>query len=666
MAGLSPLPGTRLAARTAPRDGSVSTGSQQVEIRALGGLEIRCDGMAVRVLGRRQRALITRLLLHPGHVVATAALVEALWGDDAPPSVPQGALQSQVSRLRTVLGSAREAVVTRSPGYLLDARACAIDVRQFEECVAQCQALADRDPHSALRYANEALQLWRGRAFAEFADSFAQPEAVRLEQMRLSIEEDRVELLLRIGDTATAIAAAESLCSRAPLRERPCALLMKGLALAGRQGESLAAYQRMRQRFSEELGSEPSHELRQVHLQVLRDELVRGVTADQRHQIPTRDTASEHSLIRVPMPLSSFIERHDELKMIAAAASETRVLSLIGPAGVGKTRLAIEHVQRLGGSDDTVWVDLAPRCEQDAGVVAFLQAIGEPVREAPCLTQLTDTLRDRSITLIVDNCEHVIETAARTILAITRACPDVRIIATSRERLAVEGECVLPVGPLSTETDTTEPWNSPALRLLTARLRAAGIHEDPRSDARYRTLASMLCERLDGLPLALELAGIRAGSFGLEEIVNATDLLSQLCGRRSSEERHGDMRSALAWSYNLLAPDEQRLLRRLSVFPGWFSLTWAKQVCADDSLPLTSIPQVLASLVNKSLVVRRPDLEPGRCAYRMLTTMACFADEQMHFAGEAERFEDARARFVVGGHPTVELVLNTLVAEPQF
>ncbi|MFJ7305874.1 BTAD domain-containing putative transcriptional regulator [Streptomyces sp. NPDC099088] len=612
------------------------------DFRVLGPLEVRSSNTVMPIPSRRQRAILARLLLEPGATVSADALADTAWGGEDQPRDARAALQTQISRLRAALGPLGGKLLTNPPGYRLDIAAKDVDAHTFERRILEGRDLSGWDPRAALALYDQALALWRGRAYAEFADGFAQPEATRLEQLRVAAAEDRIEALLAIGEAASAVADAESLISSEPLRERPYALVMRALAASGRQGEALAVYQRLRDRLSEELGTEPSEPVRAVHLQILRQEPDQATRQDHgaRH-------TSMPALSRVPAAVSSFVGRQRELEAVSVALTASRMASLVGPGGVGKTRVAIEWAQQHNTAQPVAWVELASLRDPTAVPNAFLDALGvpDPPGESP-LDALITALRSRHILLVVDNCEHVIEEAARTVHAITRSCAHVRILTTSRERLALEGEHVITVRPLPVATGNGEVGNSTAVQLFLDRMGAAG-HAADADDPEVRRLAETICHRLDGLPLALELTAAHAATLGLASVAGTTDLLDLAAGRRSGQVSHRSLRATLSWSYDLLTRDEQCLLRRLAVFPGWFPIPWATTVCSDTELPPDYIPMLIASLVDKSLVIRRSLPAGGDRGLALLETVKHFADERLVAAGEADRFRTDHARFVV-------------------
>ncbi|MEO3785724.1 BTAD domain-containing putative transcriptional regulator [Actinocorallia sp. B10E7] len=579
-----------------------------LEFGVLGALEVLRSGVPVSLPSRAQRALLARLLLAGGQVVNAEDLVDAVW--EEPPQRARHALHTNVSRLRSRLGDGL--LVTRPPGYLLDVRPEAVDAVRFEKGLRQAEGLLDEAPAEALRLLDEVLGLWRGPAYAEFAGSFAQGPAVRLDELRLSARETRCEAALGAGLIDRALAELRELASAHPLRERPHGLLMRASYLAGRQSEALEIYRSLRERLLDELGLEPSPELERLHERLLRQELTGPAPSPQAPRG------------RVPAPPSTaLIGRTSELNELRELLKESRIVTLVGPGGVGKTRLAGEAT-----ADGTAcWIDLTPVGDPEDVPPTFADALGLPEPVSGTVADLlVSSLRSRRLLLVVDNCEHVIDAVAELLDRIVRCCPQIAVLATSRELLSVEDERVLTVPPLEEE----------AVTLFGERLRASGGPELRDEDI---PLAAELCARLDGLPLAIELAAARARSLGLATVADrpALDLLSG--GRRTSRIHHRSLRAVLDWSFALLGPAERVLLRRLAVFAGEFRLADAEAVCADGLLSAARIPDALAGLSDKSMIA-----SPAGDRYRLLDTVRAYGAELLAAHGEDLRLAAEHTR----------------------
>ncbi|WP_216212888.1 BTAD domain-containing putative transcriptional regulator [Amycolatopsis aidingensis] len=582
----------------------------------LGPLEVhRADGSPVSVGGPRVRTLLTLLLLEPGRIVGTERLIDGLWGA-RPPSGAGNALQSQVSRLRQALGT--ELVEHHPAGYRLAIDPEDVDTHRFERLAAAGrEALAAGDPGTAARSLREALGLWRGTPLADLPEQHA--AARHLDELRLAATEDRIEAELALGEHRSLIPELRGLIGSHPLRERLRAQLMRALHAEGRQADALAEFEAARHALAEQLGIDPSAELAAAHLAVLRAE-----------PPPAAPQAS------LPGQLTSFVGRQDELARVGALLREHRLVTLTGPGGAGKTRLAIETARQLPG--EAVLAELAPLAESGDLPQAVLAAFGlretglrhvpEPL--AP-VDRLVAALRERPLLLILDNCEHLVDAAAGLAQRLLRACGSLRILATSREPLDIPGETLCPVPTLARPPAGSTPVEAlayPAVRLFTERAAAVA----PGFGVDERNLASVLhiCEALDGLPLAIELAAARVRSLPLTEIAARLDDRFQLLskGNRTAEHRHRTLRAVVAWSWDSLDEAERALARRFTVFSGGATPDSIRRVCRS---PGREILDLLSALTEKSLVELGGD---GR--YRMLETVRAFGAEQLEQSGERE------------------------------
>jgi predicted ATPase/DNA-binding winged helix-turn-helix (wHTH) protein len=617
----------------------------------LGTVEVRsADGNALQVGGPRVRSLLGLLLLSAGRIVATERLIDGLYGED-PPAGAANALQSQVSRLRRGLrdgaGSA-ELVEFHTAGYRLAVDPGDVDVHRFERLTADGRrALAAGDRTSAAALLREALGLWRGPALADVADvPFAEAQAARLEELRVAAVEDRAEAELALGGHRGLVAELRGLVTAHPLRERLRGQLMRALYGSGRQAEALTAFEDARRILADELGADPSPELAALHLAMLR--------AEPALAAPPAAPSSAAVRTRLPAQLTSFVGRADELARLDNLLTAGRLATLSGPGGAGKTRLAIEAAERYDG--EVCFADLAPigagpaDGTGPAGAVAqaVVDALG--LRETGLLPQapgsrpdpagrLVTALTDRRLLLILDNCEHVVDDAARLAHRLLGACPGLRILATSREALGITGESLCPLPPLSLPpagSEALEALAYPAVRLFADR--AAAVRPGLEVDAANLDTVLRICAGLDGLPLAIELAAARLRSLTLDEVAARLDdrfrLLSR--GDRTKAPRHQTLRAVVEWSWDLLGDDERTLARRLTVFAGGATLDAAARVCG---LPVDEVDGLLADLVDKSLV------EDAGGRYRMLDTIRVFCAERLAEAGEQERVRAAHAAY---------------------
>ncbi|MFF9326972.1 BTAD domain-containing putative transcriptional regulator [Streptomyces sp. NPDC014776] len=579
----------------------------------LGPLEIRTgDGSPLDPGGPRPRALLTLLLLDAGRAVPADRLLDGLYGAE-PPAEAANALQSQISRLRRRL--APHAGIEAAPaGYRLTAGPDTVDAHRFSRLAAEGRAALGAGDHTrAAALLRDALALWRGPALPDLPGAHA--ERTRLQELRLTAVQDRIEADLALGGGAELVPELRALLAEHPLSERLYGQLMRALHAGGRPAEALTVFEEARRTLAEELGADPSPELAALHADLLR----------ARPDAPARR--------RLPAQLTRFVGRETELARIAASLAESRLVTLTGPGGVGKTRLALEaaaQAQEAGPATpirsgagsvprggrragaDVCLVELAALTDGERIPYAVLAALG--VREglrAPA-TDATDrllaALEDREVLLVLDNCEHLVEPAARTTALLLAACPGVRVLATSRESLGITGEVLVPVPPLPEE---------PAVRLLLDRARAVRPDLDG-GDARV----AEICRALDGLPLAIELAAARLRTLSPAELADRLHDRFRLLARgdRAKATRHRTLRAVVEWSWELLDEEERELASRLTVFRGGATLDAVAAVCG-----VPHPEDVLASLVEKSFL----EVSGGR--YRMLETIRAYA------AGELTR-----------------------------
>ncbi|MET9408106.1 BTAD domain-containing putative transcriptional regulator [Streptomyces sp. NPDC002935] len=600
----------------------------------LGPLDIRAeDGGPLDPGGPRPRALLTLLLLHAGQPVSTERLTDGLYGAEWPAGAAN-ALQSQVSRLRRRLGTPPEIEATPT-GYRIAVSPDSVDAHRFERLAREGRtALRGGDHLSAAGLLREALALWRGPALADLPGAHAQ--VARLDELRLAAFQDRVDADLALGGGPELVPELRELITSHPLSERLYGQLMRALHSGGRPAEALAVYEEARRTLADELGADPSPELSALHL-----ELLQGAEPARR---------------RIPAQLTRFIGRDAELRRVAALLTQARLVTLTGPGGAGKTRLAMEAAStgargigtgtRSPGPNaspgpspspvnacasvyaDVCVVELTDLTDGSRIPYAVLTALG--VREgfrtpaSDTTRRLLAALEDRELLLVLDNCEHLVEDVARVAALLLGACPGVRILATSRESLGITGEVLCPVPPLPPEA---------AMRLFLDR--AAAVRPGFEGHARV----AGICAALDGLPLAIELAAARLRTLTPDELADRLGdrfrVLSR--GDRTKAPRHRTLRAVVEWSWDLLDDEERQLARRLTVFSKGATLAAVEAVCA---VPYPE--DLLASLVEKSLL----DAVDGR--YRMLETIRVFAAEHLARAGEEGPLRDAHAGYFLG------------------
>ncbi|SEG43601.1 Predicted ATPase [Actinacidiphila yanglinensis] len=719
---------------------------------------VGADGADVALGGPRRRAVLALLALDAGRVVGVDRLIGGLYG----PEVPAGAanaVQSQISRLRQVLPVAVEG---HPAGYRLAVEPDQVDAHRFERlAVRGREALAAGRSESAAGWLREALGLWRGPALADVGDApFAVAQAVRWEELRLAAVEDRVEADLALGRNRETVAELGELVALHPLRERLRGQLMRALYGSGRQSEALAAYDAARRELAESLGADPGRELAAVHLAVLRgdpslipapapahasapvmapatapDVLPRATepptspavtSGDAPHRttpdVP-RETSSDAHVPRgtslppareLPVHLTSFVGREAEIGAIGEQLAQRRLITLIGPGGAGKTRLALEVAGRH--PDDAAFVELAALDDGAAVPQTVLRALG--LREGGLLpaggpgaatssaagtgsgsttgggtgggtgldpmARIAAALADRPLLLVLDNCEHVVAEAAYLAEQLLGALPLLRILATSREALGINGEALCPVPTLplpAPGADRSLVLASPAVRLFVERAAAVRPDFDPTTDPATLDAVLRLCAVLDGLPLAIELAAARVRSLSVPEIaarlgalpaVDADEVPYSLAvrpdalfrllsrGSRTAQPRQRTLRGVVDWSWELLPADERAVLRRASVFAGGWTLAAAEAVCADPpgtaghgGTPVAGAPRIgpddvldlVAALVEKSLVVAQQPDAAGRVRYRMLESIRAYGAERLVEAGEADSTQHAHITY---------------------
>ncbi|MFI0155066.1 BTAD domain-containing putative transcriptional regulator [Streptomyces lydicus] len=621
-----------------------------MQFRVLAPLEVRsADGRSTPVPEKKVRALLAALLAHHGRPVSADRLVEHLWGA-RPPANPTASLQSKVSQLRRALDTAepgaRKLVVTAPPGYRLDVAADALDAGRFTALTTRAHAAAGAQERAGLLGA--ALDLWHGPAFAGFAEGdLIRPVAESLEEQRLTALEERAAARLELGEHALLAGELAGLVARHPLRERLRALQLTALYRAGRQSEALTAYGEIRALLAEELGVDPGPELAAAHRAILRQEPweqrePRGgaVTRDAGRARVAVGTAPARPRSNLPAPLTALLGRHDAVRQVERSLTDHRLLTLTGPGGVGKTRLALETAGRLGDTfPDGVWlVELGALSRPDdpargrdtrctaaelAETVLAVLGIREGAAGGPVAERLIGAVRGKRLLLVLDNCEHVIDAAAEVTAALLAAAPHLRTLVTSREPLGLPGEAVWAVPPL-------EPAG--AVELFAARATAA----DPAFalDAGVTPVVAEICRRLDGIPLALELAATRVRALGVRELNARLDDRFRLlgAGRRGAPARQQTLRAVLDWSWELLPAPERTVLRRLAVQADGCTLRAAETVCAGDGVPQDEVLDLLARLVDRSLVTVARTAHGPR--YRLLETVAAYCLERLAEAGE--------------------------------
>ncbi|MDI9884680.1 BTAD domain-containing putative transcriptional regulator [Streptomyces sp. HNM0645] len=616
------------------------------------------DGTPVALGGARLRALLTALALRTGRTVPVGVLIGDIWYGD-PPADAVGAVQALVGRLRRALGPAAVAAGD-GRGYQLRAQRDEVDLHRFDRLAGEgTRAMADGDALSAAALLDEALGLWRGPVLADLPGRLA--EAARWETRRLDAQRTRLTAVLAIGGRAEeALAELAESCAAHPLDERLQELRIAALRDTGRTAQALAAYEEVRRVLADRLGTDPGPGLRALH-----KELLRPYPYEAGGTSPAASPSADASP-GTPPPgnlrtrLNSFVGREPDLRAIREDLAGARFVTLVGAGGSGKTRLSQEAAERAAADPDRPWPDgvwlaeLAPVEDPESVPETVLSALGgretvlrgagaEELRaggerqSGDAFARLVEYCARRRMLLLLDNCEHVVEAAAALAERLLERCPGLTVLATSREPLGVPGELVRPVGPLPIPV---------ALRLLADR--GAAARPDFRIDVDEATASACaeICRRLDGLPLAVELAAARLRMLTAPQIADRLDDRFRLLntGARTVLPRQQTLRAVVDWSWDLLDLPERAVLRRLSVFAGECDIAAAESVCADPADRTRERPAepdvatLLGALVDKSLVVAAPGAD-GEMRYRLLETVAEYAGERLDEAAEREAAE---------------------------
>ena len=583
----------------------------------LGPLEVRRDGVLLTLPSGKTTEVLVRLALDAGRLVRTDRIIEDLWGGAG---TGRNTLQSKVSQLRRAL--AEPGLVTSGDGgYTLNLEADCVDAVQVVGLAAAATAARRAgDAAAALDLSTTGLSLFRGEVLVDAGDGdWLQPHRARLEEVRLGLLEDQLAARIDLGLGGEVIGELEGLVSQYPLREGLWSSLITALYRMGRQADALAAYTRVRELLVEELGVDPGPSLRDLEDQILQ-------------QSQTLDPAGGRPVMlagpvgNLPALSSSLVGREAEVSAVDDLLRDRRLVTVVGPAGVGKTRLALEVARGLAPPGG-VWL---VRLDSVDATASIPQTVAETLRLAGGEQMLVERFTGAETVLVLDNCEHVVDGVAALTSELLDATTQLRVLATSQVRLDLDGETVYPLEPLHI---------ADSVALFAGR--AAEIRRQFVLDDETATSVEEVCRSLDGLPLAIELAAARVRSLSVQDIARRLDdrftLLQDPTSRRP--ERRRALAAAIGWSYDLLFPDEQRGLWALSCFAGGAPLDAAEHVLAALGVPEASAVDVVDRLADRSLV--SVEVTPERAVrYRLLDSIRDFALDRLRDSGVAE---DARA-----------------------
>ena len=631
-------------------------GRMAMEIRLLGAFEVVADDGPRALGGLRQRAVLAVLAVHANDVVPTERLADDVWSGEPPPSaVPT--LQRYISHLRRALEGLPAAIETRGPGYVLTVDPEHIDARRFERLVDEARPMASKSPQAAIDRIEEAVVSWRGAPLADFSyDEFALPEITRLEELYMNALEVRFDAALELARYSDLVPELEAIVAKYPLREKFRGQLMRALHASGRRADALRVYRDGRELMIEELGLDPGVELQRLEQAILlQDESVE----------PIETARAEGNL---PVETTTFVGRDSDIAAVTDRLDRSRLVTLTGPGGTGKTRLALRvAAQRSSAFPGGVWLaELGALANGELVPREVANQLGIRDDNSGDATELiAASLAKQRCLIVIDCCEHLIDPVAALVDRVLKAGDGARVLATSREPLGVPGETPWPVLPLAVPPRRLDVHHLAAIEDFDAvRLfvdRANTMAGFVASDRDAVSIAE-ICRRLDGIPLAIELAAARTRVLIPAELASRLDDRFALLkdGNRTALPRHRTLRAMIEWSYDLLTATEQSVLDRLSAFAGVFGLDDAEAVCADDTLCAFDVIDAVASLVNKSLVTRA-DTDADTTAYRLLDTIRQFGEERLAASSVEHAIRERHAAHFV----SVAARMGPLVRGPQ-
>ncbi|MEV4508152.1 BTAD domain-containing putative transcriptional regulator [Dactylosporangium sp. NPDC049525] len=580
----------------------------EVRVEVLGPLRLSVDGVTVDVPGPKRRAVLALLALAEGRIVTVEHLVAALWPAQVPESGRQ-ALHSHVFRLRAHLGAAADLLETTPDGYRLALGPDGLDLSRARMLLARARAGVRENPAAAYTMLREAHGLWRGPVLADLTDVVRVVAAVQeCAHLRQEVTDALIGAAVAAGDADAVAGLAAAAHAEDPLREPSVLLLMRALAASGRAPDALRHAREFRHRLAEETGLDPSPALAELERDVAVGSAPTGPPPPAR-------------------PANRLIGREAQVAALHGLLAAERLVTIVGPGGVGKTRLALEVAH--GTAAATVLL-LAPVTDPAGIPHALAAALTVTVAHGEVLAACLAVLGDRPGVLVVDNCEHLLDAVRDTVQEVLAACPRLTVLATSREPLGLAAEYAFRLAPLALPGTDRDLARIPSVAVFLER--AAKVRPGhPPTPRELRTVADIV-RRLDGMPLAIELAAGRLSTFSLDDLHRRLDRSLDLLGggRTSGDHRHRTLRATVEWSYQLLTDDERRLFRHLSVFADGVDLDTAERLGAE--LDLDRDPgTVLARLVDASML--EADFT-GATRFRMLETLRAFGLDRLAAAGE--------------------------------
>jgi non-specific serine/threonine protein kinase len=598
-----------------------------LEAHLFGSPEFRRDGKVLPLLvTRKTLSLLAFLLLHQRSTHSREKLAALLWGD-ASDQQARHSLRTALATLRKELGFEL---------FVADRETVQInpDITIWVDAL-ELQKNANTASKGEIRNLQDTIALYRGDLLADFYDNWVLRERETYQAVYLDLLLRMTQLMRSRSDYFGAISYAEMILENDSVNERAYQHLIFCHLANGDRDAALRQYEKCRRVLNEELAVEPSPETTALY-QWLRQTPVKAIEA---------------RITNLPIPLTSFIGRTREMARVKNMMAQARLITLIGSGGCGKTRLAIQVASDLVDSfkDGVWWVDFAPLMDEVlvSQTVANVLRVHE-VPNTPLCETLVNYLRPRNMLLVLDNCEHLMGGIVCLVNSLLSECAELKLLATSRESLDIPGEMILRVPSLSFPMsrqllpgDKLEEFES--VRLLLDR--AVTIKADFVLTEANALPVAQICRRLDGIPLAIELAAARLKVLPVGQIVALLDDRFSLLnsGSRTILPRHQTLRAVIDWSYNLLSGQEQAFLSRLSVFVGGWSLE-AAQAVSSDIVPSTKVIDLMASLVDKSLmeVTEGPS---GEARYQMLETMRQYGLERLDEAGQVDETRGCHTLF---------------------